>query len=56
MHCSFLALHQGRDLQLKSPAAGDDLPISLTKIIKILTFIKRRQQDVEVKVWPLKPD
>lgn len=53
---SSLPLHKGCDLQLKAPAARNDLPTLLITIIKTLKFIEKRQQDVEVKVWLLKPD
>lgn len=53
---SSLPLPKDHDLQLKAPAARYDLPTLLIKITKTLKFIEKRQQDVEVKVWLLKPD
>lgn len=40
---SSLLLHEGHDLQLKALAARNDLPTLLMKMIKMLTFVKRRQ-------------
>lgn len=51
-----LPLRKDHDLQLKASAARNDLPTLLIKIIKTLKFIEKQHQDVEVKVWLLKPD